>query len=474
MPMSPRAHLARIWRRRFLVAATTLLAGLVAFGVAVRHSGTQYTGSSTLLTVSTTSSPDQVATLATGYVDTFIQPSFQDALQAKLKLPADVSLSAQTAASSPIIYITATAPDQATAQQAAREAASEFLSDVNNSLQASRDSLINQMRKAVAADTKSTSGAIRVPAEIDMQERINGVNADPTNDLQVLSANAGTAMVKSGVKKTVGVAVVGGFIFGCLLAWLLGAASRRLSSPADLIEKARIKPLVVIPAGGDTAAELQRERQLRQLAADVALLDLPKPAVVAVAAAEPTPAGSDIAESLAHYRAQHGVRTILVHADGGPVTLDTVNGEIEPIGDGWLLVSSGKARAVKDVYPVGDAHDVDMLLGVEHLGDLMTSLRVRADLIVIKAPVVCDSAESLMVCAVADRTLLLAGVGTSADTVAAARDQMEQVGVSLLGVVFVEGPGRRDARPVSHGPTATRELPEQTPDVTRPSEVSRV
>jgi hypothetical protein len=79
-----------------------------------------------------------------------------------------------------------------------------------------------------------------------------------------------------------------------------------------------------------------------------------------------------------------------------------------------------------------------------------------------------------MVCAVADRTLLLAGVGTSADTVAAARDQMEQVGVSLLGVVFVEGPGRRDARPVSHGPTATRELPEQTPDVTRPSEVSRV
>lgn len=472
--MSPRAHLARIWRRRFLVAATTLLAGLVAFGVAVRHSGTQYTGTSTLLTLSTNSSPDQVATLATGYVDTFIQPSFQDALQAKLKLPADVSLSAQTAASSPIIDISATAPDQATAQQAAREAASEFISDVNNSLQASRDSLINQMRKAVAADTKSTSGAIRVPAEIDMQERINGVNADPTNDLQILSANAGTAMVKSGVKKTVGVAVVGGLIFGCLLAWLLGAASRRLSSPADLMEKARIKPLLVIPPGGDTAAELQRERQLRQLAADVALLDLPKPAVVAVAAAEPTPAGDGIAESLARYRAQHGVRTILVHAEGGPVTLDTVNGEIEPIGDGWLLVSSGSARAVQDVFPVGNAQDVDMLLGVEHLGDLMTSLRVRADLIVIKAPVVSDSAESYMVCAVADRTLLLAGVGTSADTVAAARDQMEQVGVSLLGVVFVEGPGRRDARPVSHGPTGTRELPEQTPGVTLTSEVSRV
>jgi hypothetical protein len=470
--MSPRAHLARIWRRRFLVAATTLLAGLVAFGVGIRHSGTEYTGTSTLLTVSENSSPDQVATLATGYVDTFIQPSFQDAMLAKLKLPADVSLTAQTAASSPIIYITATAPDQATAQQAARAAASEFLSDVNNSLQASRDSLINQMRNAVAADTKTTNGAIRVPAEIDMQDRINGVNADPTNDLQVLTANAGTATVKSGVKKTVGVAVVGGFIFGCLLAWLLGAASRRLSSPADLMEKARIKPLVVIPAGGGASAELQRERQLRQLAADVALLDLPKPAVVAVTAAEPTPAGDGIAESLARYRAQHGVRTILVHTDGA-ATLDTVNGEIHRVGDGWLLWSS-ESEAVKHVFPIGDVRDVDMLLGVEHLGELMNSLRIRADLIVIKAPVVSDSAESYMVCAVADRTLLLAGVGSSADTVAAARDQMEQVGVSLLGVVFVEGPGRPHAEPVSTRPTKPEELPGLTRDVTLPSEVSRV
>ena len=46
--MSFRAHLARIWRRRFLIAAITLLAGMVAFGVAGRHSRTQYTGTATL------------------------------------------------------------------------------------------------------------------------------------------------------------------------------------------------------------------------------------------------------------------------------------------------------------------------------------------------------------------------------------------------------------------------------------------
>ena len=288
--MSLGAHLARIWRRRFLIAATTLLAGLVAFGVAGRHSGTRYTGTATLVTMSQNSSPDQVAVLATGYVDTFIQPSFQQILRARLDLPADVSLTAQTAAQSPIISISATAPDTATAQRAAGEAADEFLREVNGSLQAGRQGLIDQMRRAVAADTQDTTGEIRVPAEIDMQDRINGVNADPTNDLQILQSNAGVTAVSSGAKRTIGVGLAGGLVFGCLLAWVLGAATRRLSSPAELVEKARIEPLVVIPPGGGPTAELQRERQLRQLSAAVALLDLPKPAVVAVAPVEQTPA----------------------------------------------------------------------------------------------------------------------------------------------------------------------------------------
>ena len=314
--MSFGAHLARIWRRRFLVAAITLLAGLLAFGSAARHSGTQYTGTATMMTLTQNSSPDQTAALATGYVAMFIQPSFQRTLQAKLGLPADVSLTAQTAAQSPIIFISATGPDEATVRRAAAAAASEFIREVNANL-AGRESLINQMRRAVKADTQA--GAIRVPAEVDMQDRINGINADPSNNLEVLQSDAGTTARSSGAKKTIAVALVGGLVFGCLLAWVLGAASRRLSSPAELMEKARIEPLVVIPPGGGTRAEMQRERQLRQLAATVALLDVPKPAVVAVALVEPMPGTDDIAESLARYRADHGARTVLVHADGAPV-----------------------------------------------------------------------------------------------------------------------------------------------------------
>jgi hypothetical protein len=436
---------------------------LVAFGVAGRHSRTQYTGTATLITVTQNSSPDQTAALATGYVGMFIQPSFQQALRAKSGLPADVSLTAQTAAQSPIIFISATGPDAATAQRAAADAAGEFLREVNANLQAGKESLIDQMRRAVDADTKDTTGVYRVPAKIDMQDRINALNADPTNDLQILQSHAGVTAKSSGAKRTIAVALVGGLIFGCLLAWVLGAASRRLSSPAELMEKARIEPLVVIPPGGGPTAELQRERQLRQLAAAVALLDLPKPAVVAVAPVEPTPAAGEITESLARYRADHGVRTVLVHADGAAAPPGAVGGDIESVGDGWLLVSPEPAGAVREVFPVGEPRDVRALLGVEHLGKLVTSLRSRADLIVIRSPVVSESPESYMVCAVADRTLLLAGAGSSADSVVAARDQMERVGVSLLGVAFVEQPRRAHAEPASDDRTATKGLDETMP-----------
>ena len=224
------------------------------------------------------------------------------------------------------------------------------------------------------------------------------------------------------------------------------------------MEKARIEPLVVIPPGGGTKAELERERQLRQLAAIVALLDVPKPAVVAVAPVERMPGTDDIAESLARYRADHGARTVLVHADGAPVPPDAVEGDIESVAVRWSLTSSESGGRMREVFPVDDTQDVRRL-GMEHLGRLVTSLRGMADLVVIQSPAVSESAESYMVCAVADRTLLVAGAGSSADSVVAVRDQMERVGVSLLGVAFVERPRRRRAksgsndRPVS-GPGA--------------------
>jgi hypothetical protein len=457
--VSFQAHLARIWRRWVLVVAIALLAGLLAVGASMRHPGTQYTGTATLIAAAQNSTPEQTAALTTGYVAMFIEPSFQSMLHARLGLPADVSLTAQAAALSPIMFISATGPNEATARRAAAAAAAEFLREVNTRLQANRNSLIDQMKRAVQVHGQSMipyrSPREQALAEIDMQSRINGVNADPTNDLQILQSHVGVTAQSSGAKRTIAVALVGGLIFGCLLAWVLGAASRRVSSPAELMEKARIEPLVVIPPGGGTMAELKRERQLRQLAAIVALLDVPKPAVVAVAAVERMPGTDEIAESLARYRADHGARIVLVHADGAPAPLDAVEGDVGSVAVRWLLASSESGGRMHELFLVSDPQDVHGPLGMEHLGKVVTSLRSSADLIVIRSPVVAESAESYMVCAVADRTLLVAGAGSSADSVLAARDQMERVGVSLLGVVFVERSRRDHAASASDVRTTT-------------------
>jgi len=144
-----------------------------------------------------------------------------------------------------------------------------------------------------------------------------------------------------------------------------------------------------------------------------------------------------------------------VHADGTRAPIGAVEKDIEPVAGRWLLVSSEPGGRMHEVFPASDPQDVHGLLGTESLGKLVASLRSMADLVVIQSPVVSESAESYMVCSVADRTLLVAGAGSSAVSVVAARDQMERVGVSLLGVVFVERPRRRLAKSGSSGRTAT-------------------
>ena len=132
-------------------------------------------------------------------------------------------------------------------------------------------------------------------------------------------------------------------------------------------------------------AELQRERQLRQLAAIVALLDVPKPAVVAVAPVERMPGTDDIAESLARYRADHGARTVLVHADGAPVPPTPLRGTSSPSPSDGRSRRRSRGGRMREVFPVDDTQDVRKL-GMEHLGRLVTSLRGMADLVVIQSP----------------------------------------------------------------------------------------
>ena len=125
-----RGHLARIWRRVYIVVAVVALAGLAS----LPNQDTQYTATASLITVSANRAPEQDGILARGYVDLLVEPSFQQELREKAGVPADVTLAARTAAASPIIYVSATSTDRTTAETAAARAAEQFRTQINASL----------------------------------------------------------------------------------------------------------------------------------------------------------------------------------------------------------------------------------------------------------------------------------------------------------------------------------------------------
>ena len=334
-----RGHLARIWRRVYIVVAVVALAALAS----VPRQATNYTATASLITVSANRAPEQDGILARGYVDLLVEPSFQQKLREEASIPADVTLEARTAAASPIIYVSATSTDRTTAEMSAARAAEQFQTQVNASLTASRDRSVAEMREAF--EQAAPDGAVREAALVQLQDRIDALNADVTNKLQILQLDSDATASEPATVRVVAVAVVGGLLVGCGIALVLGFFSRRLTTPYDLREKASIEPLVVIPPDDARDGGTARQAQLRQLAATVALAvqsptvatrahSRPRrestagsPTVIAVTTVGRTPETGEISRAVAMYRADQGVTTVLVHTD-----LDRRLGDLRSFG----------------------------------------------------------------------------------------------------------------------------------------------
>ena len=113
------------------------------------------------------------------------------------------------------------------------------------------------------------------------------------------------------------------------------------------------------------------------------------------------------------------------------------------------MVTKSAGAGFREVLPARAYSDPHELLGIEHMRTLADSLRAMADLVVIQAPDA-KSSEARMVCAAADRTLLVVEEGASANEVVAARNALQESGVQLLGVVFVRVTSRRRWLPTRH------------------------
>ncbi|MGH4012318.1 MAG: hypothetical protein ACRDTH_29845 [Pseudonocardiaceae bacterium] len=491
--MSPlRVQLERIRRRGWLVV-TVLALAIGATLAASWGEETTYTAKATLTIASQNRAPEQDAVLAQGYAEYFNDGSYQDTLRDRAGVPDAVTFSARTAAASPIVYVEATGPEPELAATAAATMAIAFRDDVNKNLRADRDRAIDELKDQIAAQRAQLATLRESSPEISLitstilalQDRIAATQSDTTNQLRDLQLNAGVSSTSPNLTQNLPLAVVGGLILGCAAALGFASFENRLTTAHEVREHLSLETLVVIPRGRSSSDHISTER-LKQLANIVSLSDLERPPVIAVTAPRGAASTAWIAEGLAFYRAIQNERVLLVQADlygaprpdkGGsgrhgnpPGLANFLAGDRSGL-DGLLRL--GENDRMQVLAPGTFSGEPYGLFARERFADLVARAKAVADLIVIQVPPITEAAEAQVICAAADRTILVIEDSATRVTDAVEACQMlEQVEASILGVVLTgahrEAPASGDAR--SH-PTAATEPAADRPGSTEPGRV---
>ncbi|MDL5159000.1 tyrosine-protein kinase family protein [Actinomycetospora termitidis] len=460
-------HLERVRRRWVLVAAIAVVAALAALvGVLVRPEG--FTGRAALAIVSQNRSPDQDAVLGRGYVDLFNQPSQQQVLAQRLGLGPDVTFSARLAAGSPIIYVEAVAPDPELAASAATRLASTYRDDVRNNLTPDRVAaaaeLTTQLQAAQGrlASLSPTSPDRRAATDQinSLQAQLTTVQSNTTNQLKDLQLDAGVTENATGSTRTLVLALLGGVVGGVALALALGLVETRLSTPLEARSRLGREVLAVVRDGADPAGH-------RSLADVLALPDLPVPGALAVAPAdEGSGLAALVASSLARMRSRQRGGVLLIQADRGARAPIGAPGVAEVLERDEAVDLADTVVAAEGVWTVPHGNprdDLEVVCSREGAAELLRRARTLADLVVAEVPSPATSAAGTVLCAAADRVLLVVeqGVTRAADArLAIAR--AERAGAQILGVVLVVRPpgtpaaADRDGGHLAPEPMATR------------------
>jgi Mrp family chromosome partitioning ATPase len=177
--------------------------------------------------------------------------------------------------------------------------------------------------------------------------------------------------------------------------------------------------------------------------------DLGMPKVVAVTDTRGARGARDIAWTLAEFWAKRGHRTVLVYADdascreGNWGFIDAL-GDISRIDRFEKVLQYGAVASMK-VLPGGSVvADRSSRVTRERISSLLDKLRPLADTIVVAAPPIADSTEAQfeaqLLCAAAERTVLVAAKGKSrAGDLTAAAEALAKAQAVSLGAVLIEG-----------------------------------
>ncbi|MEU0542772.1 hypothetical protein ABZ319_23165 [Nocardia sp. NPDC005978] len=439
----------RIRRRAWLVLVVTA-AALALAAVSVRDLQPTYTNRIALTVGSPNRAPDQDAVLSVGYAQYFEDPAYQSKLKAVTGVPDAVSLQARTVASSPILFIEATAATAGTALDAAQKAGAAFRDEINASLRAAQDAAIAAVRKPFD-DIRAANGVVNDVSLTQMQDQINRINADTSNkliDLQLSSEVVRTEPVRWPTLLGYG---VGGLLLGGVAALVAGALSRRLRTADDVEQKAGVPAIAVVP--GDSrkprargGSDAPRDRALRQVVTAVGLAVPVTRAAVACTAPDSTPGVETVARTIARERARQGVRTILVHADlRHPRGIGVAELLAGRIGIDAVLTATPMPN-LHEVFPGSTGEDPFTALSRERFARLLDALHERADFVVIMAPPVLEAVETQVIAAAAGSTVLILDRATARTGPARkAIRVLAAVDAAVLGAVLIDVRGEASA-----------------------------
>jgi succinoglycan biosynthesis transport protein ExoP len=436
-------RIEQIKQRWWVIVAISALTVTLA-GVSLLTAHTTYVGKSELIVSSPGQAPEQDAFLVQGYVVLFNDPTTIARLQAANHIPDGITFEAKPVAASPILTIEATADDAKTAETAAQDMAVAFRQDINAIHEAEKKQTLADLTSQLDRTQSTSNNPINPSVAAPLQEEILKLRRDTTHELQDLQLRAGvTTDAKHGVGSLV-LPAAGGLLLGLLAALGLGVVSTRLWSSADIREKTDVEPLVEVPESGSVARNRLREHRLRTLANMVSSGDLGMPRVVAVTDARGARGAQDVARTLAELWAKQGHRTVLVYAD--EASCQGGWGFIDALADNsWIdrfdeVLHDGAVASMKVLRGGSVVTDRSSRVTRERISALLDKLRPVADTIVMAATSIADSTEAQLLCAAAERTVLVAAKGKSrAGDVTAAAEALAKARAVLLGAVLIEG-----------------------------------
>ena len=250
-----------------------------------------------------------------------------------------------------------------------------------------------------------------------MQERLDAMKSDTTDQLTELQLRAGVTEVAPVVGFNVAAGIFGGLLVGVFGAIGLASLSTKLRTADDLLHKTGFEPLAEVPAAGSVDLVGLRDERIRALANTISLQDLSKSPVIALTDCGHARAAFDLAQGLAELSARQGLQTVLVRVDAAGAD-SAEKGLADALADTSLvpaLLQAGQGEMLT-IIPQGSPTAGRSFMTRERLSSVLDEFGTRADTIIMVAPPISDTTDTQIVCAAADLTILVAGVGSTTAT----------------------------------------------------------